>query len=66
MEINMQSEFRNTDAAAAYLGIKKNTLEIWRVQGRGPQFVKIGRRVFYRLQDLDRFIEDAIRQSTSV
>jgi hypothetical protein len=28
--------------AATLLGIKSNTLEIWRHQGRGPSFLKLG------------------------
>jgi excisionase family DNA binding protein len=42
--------------AAVYLGVKKKTLEMWAIQGRGPRFIKIGGRVFYRLDELDRFI----------
>lgn len=33
------------------------TLAEWRCKGRGPTFVKIGRRVFYRGQDLNDWIE---------
>lgn len=48
-------------SAAEYLGtedapVSKATLDWWRVKGRGPSFVKIGRRVFYRQTDLDAFI----------
>ncbi len=28
--------------AARLLGIQPNTLEIWRVQGKGPPFLKLG------------------------
>jgi hypothetical protein len=42
--------------AATALGVKADTLATWRSQGRGPAFVKIGRRVFYRLNDLHKFI----------
>lgn len=30
------------EEAAALLGIKPNTLEIWRYKGRGPPFIKLG------------------------
>jgi predicted DNA-binding transcriptional regulator AlpA len=30
--------------AARLLGIQPNTLEIWRVQGKGPAFLKLGDR----------------------
>jgi hypothetical protein len=42
--------------AAAALRVKQETLATWRSQGRGPAFVKIGRRVFYRLLDVHEFI----------
>lgn len=31
------------------------TLENWRVAGRGPKYVKIGRRVMYREADIHAF-----------
>ena len=34
--------------AAPILGLQRATLATWRCQGRGPAFIKIGRRVFYR------------------
>ncbi len=32
----------DNEQTAALLGIKPNTLEIWRCRGRGPNFVKMG------------------------
>lgn len=43
--------------AAAYLGLQVQTLSVWRCQRRGPKFVRLGRAVRYRRQDLDAFIE---------
>lgn len=56
-EHNKPSELLTTEEAAAYLKLKPNTLERWRVQypHRLP-FVKIGRTVKYRLEDLQAFI----------
>jgi hypothetical protein len=45
----------NTQEAAAYLGIRPNTLEVWRCKHRGPKYSKIGSRVLYALEDLDSF-----------
>ena len=61
----MKSDLVTTSEAAGYLGMKRNTLEIWRVKGNGPKFLKLGRLVKYRLQDLERFLEDSVKQSTS-
>ena len=32
----------NNEQTAAILGVKKNTLEIWRHKGKGPPFIKLG------------------------
>jgi len=45
--------------------LSPKTLQAWRVSGRGPRFVKLGRRVFYRASDLIRFIEANTFQSTA-
>lgn len=54
-----------TAQAAEFLGIKKNTLEIWRVQGKSPAFLKIGKNVRYEKSELMAFIESSRRVSTS-
>ena len=50
--------------AASFLGIKRQTLGAWRIRGRGPEFVKVGSRVFYRLSALDKYVEGQTRSST--
>ena len=55
----------NTPEAAKYLtdrGTKytRGTLEVWRSQGRGPRYRKVGRNVFYAPGDLDRFAEGQV------
>lgn len=42
--------------AANYLGVAAQTLANWSTQGRGPKTLRLGRKVFYRLNDLDAFI----------
>jgi len=42
--------------AAEYLGISEQTLARMRSEGRGPRYVKLGGRIFYRAPDLDAFI----------
>jgi hypothetical protein len=45
--------------AAAYLGVSKSTLKAWRGKKVGPPWRRRGARlVFYRLADLDHFLED--------
>ena len=54
-----------TAGAAAYLGLAQKTLDMWRVQGIGPQFIKLGSRVFYFQHDLDTFISQRAVFSTA-
>jgi hypothetical protein len=42
--------------SARYLGLKEKTLAMWALQRKGPQFVRVGGRVFYFKTDLDAFI----------
>ena len=53
------------DEAAVRLGLSASTLNKWRTQGRGPRFVKLGRAVCYRAGDLDAWLQDQVRGSTS-
>ncbi len=48
--------------AAAYLGVKPTTLQIWRSTKRYPlAYIKVGRLVRYRLSDLDAFLAQRTR-----
>ena len=51
--------------APDYVGLSPTTLETMRVRGGGPTFVKLGRRVVYRCEDLDAWLEAVRRGSTS-
>ncbi len=50
---------------AARWNISHRTLERWRWSGEGPQFIKIGGRVVYRLADIEAYELMQIRKSTS-
>lgn len=45
----------NTEEAAVYLGIRPNTLEVWRTKKKGPKYSKIGSRVLYDINDLESY-----------
>ncbi|MBU1001409.1 MAG: helix-turn-helix domain-containing protein [Proteobacteria bacterium] len=51
----MQIQRVDTKGAALILGLSAGTLEVWRCLGKGPRYMKIGRRVFYGLKDLESF-----------
>lgn len=55
----------NNDEAAEMLGISYRTLPVWRVQGRGPKFVKIGKLVRYERSVLQDWIEANTHANTS-
>jgi predicted site-specific integrase-resolvase len=59
------SKLNSVDEAAGITGLSVTTLAKWRISGKGPQFVKMGKRVFYRDEDLQTFIAAGIRRSTS-
>ena len=54
-----------TPEAAAYVGCSPRTLEKFRQTGGGPVYLKIGRAVIYLKSDLDYWIEQCRRSSTS-
>jgi predicted site-specific integrase-resolvase len=45
--------------------ISHRTLERWRWVGEGPQFVKLGGRVVYRLEDVEAFEAEQLRDRTA-
>ena len=54
---NDHSKRLNTSQAAEYLGIAEQTLHNKRHLRRGPDYIKIGKKVLYDTQDLVRYIE---------
>ena len=50
---------------ADFLGVSKRWLQMARQTGQGPAFVKVGRLVRYRPQDINSWLEERIRLSTS-
>ena len=46
--------------ASEYLGIAPLTLRNWRYQTRGPRYVLVGRRVCYRIEDLQAWAEERL------
>lgn len=42
--------------AAEALGLTPSTLELWRRQEKAPDFIRIGRSVYYRRKDLMAWI----------
>ena len=48
-----------------YLPIAAQTLARWAVEGQGPRFIKLGRRlVAYRAGDLREWLQGQVRKNT--
>ena len=45
---------------ATRLGVSRFTVRSWRLKGVGPRFLKMGRAVRYRSQDVDEYERQAL------
>jgi hypothetical protein len=51
------NENLNETEAAKYLGLQnRQTLANWRHMRKGPAYCRVGRRIIYRLEDLDTYL----------
>ena len=55
----------NNNATADRLDISQRTLPVWRVQGRGPRHIKVGRLVRYDEAEVNAWLEANTHTSTS-
>jgi predicted DNA-binding transcriptional regulator AlpA len=51
--------------AARYVGLSESTLAKLRLNGNGPTYCKLGRRVVYRPADLDQWLQSRTTRDTS-
>jgi excisionase family DNA binding protein len=58
-------ELLNVPEAAKYLRIAPQTLAKMRCEGTSPPFIKLGNRVLYDLAEIDRWLDQRRRRSTS-
>lgn len=49
-------ELMDDSQASKMLGLAKGTMAVWRTQGKGPAYVKIGANVRYRYGDIQDYI----------
>lgn len=55
--------FTQRDLAQRW-AVSPRTLERWRWSGEGPQFLKLGHRVVYRLEDIIAFEAERLHELT--
>lgn len=44
--------------AASYLSTTEGTLSQWRHRGEGPPFLRMGRKIAYRIETLDSWLRE--------
>ena len=54
------SNLMNEKEVASFLGLKPQTLAIWRMRKEKIPFVRMGRRVAYRREDVERWLDSQI------
>lgn len=62
----MDDALLDTHQASQLLGLSAGTLRKWRLHGRGPAFVRLGRSVKYRRSELEGFVTRRTFRSTAI
>ena len=57
------SEYMTTVEVAELLRTSPESVRFWRHVGKGPTSFKVGRRVLYAREDVERFIAEAREQT---
>ncbi len=60
-----EANYLTTKETAKYVRCSPRTLEAYRLDGTGPKFVKAGRKVLYRISDLEAWMASRTFLSTS-
>ena len=64
-QFELPSRKLSVKEAAAYLGLSVSTLNKLRLSGKGPRYLKLGRRVLYDIRDLESWVAERTRSHTS-
>ncbi|NJL27402.1 MAG: helix-turn-helix domain-containing protein [Thermoanaerobaculia bacterium] len=66
MQATPKANLLTSVEAARHLGFSPRTLENWRLSGAGPAYLRVSARcVRYRQSDLDAWVQQKLRRSTS-
>ena len=55
----------SAEVAARFVGLSESTLAKLRLNGNGPVYCKLGRRVVYRPVDLEQWLQSRTARDTS-
>lgn len=65
----LSPDLLTNEQTAALLGIKPNTLEIWRTKDKGPEFIKLGKTkqapIRYHIDDIKVWLDSRKFRNTS-
>lgn len=62
---DLPSRYLRTPEAARMVGLSIRTLEKHRIYGTGPRYSKLGGRVVYSVEDLQAWVAQGVKTSTS-
>lgn len=65
MELQISETLQDETAVSKQLHCEVKTLQAWRCRGGGPPFIRVGRLVRYRPQDVEAWITSRRVSSTS-
>lgn len=52
-----QEKYFSTKQLAKHIKTSPRTLERWRMEGQGPEYYKLGRKVIYKSDDIIAYLE---------
>lgn len=55
--MTLSSELMDTKELAELLGLNEMTLYNWRREGKGPPYIRVGRRIRYKRADVDEWLQ---------
>jgi predicted DNA-binding transcriptional regulator AlpA len=63
--MSLRESLLSPEDLAQNLGLSPATLADWRSQGKGPAYLKAGRRIWYPKTHVDRWIQSQIRETSN-
>ena len=57
----VKPSYMTTREVAAFLGLSAGTLCVWRSQGKGPNYYKVGSTVRYEMDDLEAWKNENVK-----
>ena len=65
MDPSIQAGLMPAKDVAALFDKTEASLAQWRYEHRGPKYVRVGRKIFYRRQDVQAYIDANVHETTN-